>query len=182
MNTKLKHNIILIGFMGSGKTSVGERLAKRMSYQFQDTDLLIEQKAGDTINHIFQTRGEEYFRSLETNLLMELHTSLKNTVLSTGGGLPMIGQNTKLLKELGYVVYLKATKGTVIKRLKGDTTRPLLAGEDPEGKIERLMNVRGPFYEKAADKIIATDDKSFDEIINLIMETYLKQIYALPRR
>ncbi|MDF2611929.1 MAG: Shikimate kinase, partial [Lachnospiraceae bacterium] len=114
MNGRMKHNIILIGFMGSGKTSVGERLAKRLSYQFRDTDQLIESRAGDSINHIFELRGEDYFRTLETNLLLEIKPTLSNTVLSTGGGLPLQEQNTKLLKEIGYVVYLKASKETTL--------------------------------------------------------------------
>lgn len=177
-----KHNIILIGFMGSGKTSVGERLAERLSYRFQDTDQMIERKASDTINHIFQTQGEEYFRTMETNLLLELKTSLTHAVLSSGGGIPLREQNKKLLREIGYVVYLRATKETIVKRLLGDTTRPLLQGGDLQERVGLLLEYREPFYEKVANKIIATDDKSFDEIINLIMESYLKQIYSLPRR
>jgi len=176
MKRKFNHNIILIGFMGSGKTSVGELLAKRLSYQFKDTDRLIERKASETINHIFELRGEEYFRTLETNLLLELQPVLSHTVLSTGGGLPLREQNTKLLMEMGYVVFLKASKETVRKRLEGDITRPILRGEDLEEKIERLLGIRTPYYEKAAHKVIATDDKSFDEIINLIMESYMRLI------
>lgn len=174
---KRKHNIILIGFMGSGKTSVGERLAERISYYFQDTDHLIEQKAGDTISHIFNNHGEEYFRNMETDLLKELHQNMTNTVLSTGGGLPLREQNTKLLKDMGYVVYLKAGKETTLKRLMGDTSRPLLQGDELDKKVEHLLTIRTPIYEKSAHKIIATDDKSFDDIIHLVMESYLRQIY-----
>jgi shikimate kinase len=176
MNHKLKHNIILTGFMGSGKTSVGERLAKRLSYQFQDTDQLIERNERDTINHIFQTKGEEHFRNLETKLLSELKNTLNHTVLSTGGGLPIKELNSKLIKELGYVVYLKASKETTVKRLEGDTTRPLLRGEDLNEKVERLLTIRAPYYERTAHKIVATDGKSFDEIISCIMEAYMRII------
>ncbi len=172
----MKHNIILIGFMGSGKTSVGERLAKRLSYQFCDTDHMLEQNAGDTINHIFSTRGEEYFRNMETNLLKELLPKLSDTVLSTGGGLPLRDDNVRLLKELGYVIYLNASKETTIRRLRGDTTRPLLQGDGFEQRVERLLKLRTPIYEKAAHKIVATDGRSFEEIIHIIMEAYLKQI------
>ncbi len=173
----MKHNIILIGFMGSGKTSVGERLAKKLSYHFRDTDRLIEQKAGDTINHIFAVHGEEYFRGLETDLLKELKSSLEHTVLSTGGGLPLREMNSSLLKEMGFVVYLKATGQTTLQRLAGDTTRPLLQGEDKEQKVGRLLAERIPIYEKAAHKIIVTDGRSVDDIGNLIMEAYMKLIY-----
>lgn len=173
----MKHNIILIGFMGSGKTTVGERLAQKLSYRFKDTDQLLEQKERDTISHIFAVHGEEYFRSKETELLQELLPNLKQVVLSTGGGLPLREQNTKLLKELGFVVYLKASKETTLRRLKGDNTRPLLQGKDQEKRIESLLTYRTPIYEKAAHKLIATDNKSIDEIANIIMEAYMKLIY-----
>lgn len=172
-----KHNIILIGFMGSGKTSVGQRLAEQLSYQFRDTDQLIEQHAGDTINHIFAVQGEEYFRTMETTLIKKLLPELNNYVLSTGGGLPLKEQNSKLLKEMGFVVYLKASKETTVKRLRGDNSRPLLQGDELEQKVEHMLTLRTPIYEKAAHKIIATDDRSIDEIVHLIMEAYLKLIY-----
>jgi shikimate kinase len=173
----MKHNIILIGFMGSGKTSVGERLAERLGYQFRDTDRLIEKKAGDTINHIFAVHGEEYFRSLETDLLKELKPTLEHTVLSTGGGLPLREINTDLLKEMGFVVYLKASGQTTLQRLAGDITRPLLRGEDKAQKVERLLAERAPIYEKAAHKTIVTDGRSVNDIGTLIMEAYMKLIY-----
>ncbi len=173
----MKHNIILIGFMGSGKTSVGERLAERLGYQFRDTDRLIEQRAGDTINHIFAAHSEEYFRDLETDLLKELKPALVHTVLSTGGGLPLREINSSLLKELGFVVYLKASGQTTLQRLAGDKTRPLLRGDDKEQKVGKLLTERIPIYEKAAHKIIVTDGRSINDIRDLIMEAYMKLIY-----
>ena len=176
MKSNMKHNIILIGFMGCGKTSVGERLAQKLSYRFRDTDRLLEQSEGDTINHIFAQHGEEYFRKKETRLLEELISSLDHTVLSTGGGLPLREQNVEILQEMGFVVYLKASMETTLKRLKGDKTRPLLQGEDPEKRIESLLAYRTPIYEKAAQRIIVTDHKSIDEISTTIMEAYIKLI------
>lgn len=173
----LKHNIILIGFMGSGKTSVGIHLAERLSYQFKDTDQLLEKRAGDTISRIFSVHGEEYFRNLETGLLKELVPILNKTVLSSGGGLPIRDQNSKLIKELGYVVFLKASKQTTLSRLKGDSTRPLLQGEDLEKKVEKMLEIRTPIYEKAAHKVIATDGLTVEQVSQLIMENYLRQIY-----
>lgn len=163
--------------MGSGKTSVGVHLAERLSYQFRDTDQMIEKRVGDTINGIFRTHGEEYFRNLETSLLKELVTELHQTVLSTGGGMPLREQNIKLLKELGYVVFLKASKETTLTRLRGDTTRPLLQGDNLEQKIDRMLTIRTPIYEKAAHKIVVTDGKSIKEIAEMVMENYLRQIY-----
>lgn len=174
---KLKTNIILIGFMGSGKTSVGVKLAERLTYHFRDTDQMIEKQAGDTINHIFAVHGEEYFRSLETELLKNSKSNMDKTVLSTGGGLPLREQNSKLIREMGYVVFLKASKQTTLKRLRGDTTRPLLKGDDLEQKVDRMLTARTPVYEKAAHKIIVTDEKPINEIVETIMEAYLKQIY-----
>lgn len=173
----MNHNIILIGFMGSGKTCVGERLAQRLSYHFCDTDQMIERKTGDTINHIFEAHGEEYFRNLETELLKDMIPRTNQSVISTGGGLPIREVNARLLKEMGYVVYLKASRQTTINRLRGDSTRPLLKGEELEQKVDRMLKVRTPIYEQAAHKIIATDDKSIDDIVHFIMEIYLKQIY-----
>lgn len=174
---KLKMNIILIGFMGSGKTSVGIKLAEKLTYLFRDTDQMLERQAGDTINHIFAVHGEEYFRGLETELLKDLQNNMEKTVLSTGGGLPLREQNSKLLRDMGYVVFLKASKQTTLKRLRGDTTRPLLKGDDLEQKVDRMLTVRMPMYEKVAHKIIVTDEKSINEIVETIMEAYLKQIY-----
>lgn len=173
----MHHNIILIGFMGSGKTCVGKRLAECLTYRFRDTDQMIEQRTGDTINHIFAAHGEEYFRNLETDLLKEMQKQTSQAVISTGGGLPLREQNAKLLKEMGYVVYLKASRQTTVKRLRDDTTRPLLQGDELEQKVERMLTIRTPIYEKAAHKVIATDDKSIEEIVHFIMEAYLKQIY-----
>lgn len=177
MNRNIKHNIILIGFMGSGKTSVGDQLAKLLNYRFCDTDQMIEKRAADTINHIFSEHGEEYFRNLETNLVRELVSTLDHSVLSTGGGLPVREQNAKLLKDLGYVVFLKASKQTTIKRLQGDITRPLLQGDELSKKIDRMLEIRTPIYEKAAHKIVATDERSVQEIAQVIMESYMGLIY-----
>ncbi len=177
MKSNMKHNIILIGFMGCGKTSVGERLAQKLSYRFRDTDRMIEQKERDTINQIFAVHGEEYFRCKETGLLEELQSELDHAVLSTGGGLPLRERNAQLLKDLGFVVYLKASKETTLKRLSGDHTRPLLQGDDMEKRIEGMLDYRTPIYERVAHKIIVTDHKSIDEIATIIMEAYMKLIY-----
>jgi shikimate kinase len=166
-------NIILIGYMGCGKTSVGARLSKRLSYHFLDTDAMIEKKAKDTVSRIFAVHGEEYFRTLETELLKELQPKADRTVLSTGGGLPLREQNAVLLKEMGFVVYLKASKETTLQRLRGDTTRPLLQGGDAEQRIESMLAYRVPIYEKTAHAVITTDDKSVDEIVALIRELYV---------
>lgn len=165
-----KSNIILIGFMGSGKTSVGQFLANKLGYEFKDTDKMIEEEQKCTVQSIFATKGEKYFRHLETETIKNLNDKLNNTILSTGGGLPITEGNGVLLRQLGQVIFLRTKKDTIRKRLAGDNTRPLLAGSDQEEKMEALLNQRTPVYETVAHRIIDTDNKSLDEIAKEIME------------
>jgi shikimate kinase len=153
---------------GSGKTSVGLQLAYKLNFTFCDTDQMIEKEQNKSISTIFENEGEEYFRELETVLIENLYGRLHQSVLSVGGGLPIREGNTERLKRLGKVVYLKATKETILKRLSGDNTRPLLAGDNPGQKIEDLLQSRAPIYETAADIIINTDERTFHDIIEEI--------------
>lgn len=166
-------NIVLIGFMGSGKSSVGRRFAEQTGRSFMDMDKLIEQREGRLISDIFEQSGEDYFRALETRVLAELSESAEHMVISTGGGLPVKKSNHQYLKKLGTVVYLTVNADTVQRRLAGDTTRPLLAGGRPGEKIEALLQAREPIYREAADVVIATDRRSFTSIVNE-MEEILK--------
>ena len=158
----MKDNIILIGFMGAGKTSVGQELSSRYGKMLVDTDCLIEEKAGMSISRIF--KGEAYFRQLETEVLTDLLDCADNTVISVGGGLPMRAENRAILRELGEVIYLQVKPETVLERLKGDTTRPLLQGDHVEQKVKDLMDLRGPVYEEAAHRIVRVDKRSLKEI------------------
>jgi shikimate kinase len=161
----MKDNIILIGFMGCGKSSVGIKLSYRLKRTIIDTDKWIEKKQQTTVSEIFAREGEAAFRQMETDCLKELIETAKGQIISVGGGLPMKEENHELLKKLGRVIYLKITPEAVYERLKGDTTRPLLQVEDPMQRIRELLAYRGPVYEKCADVIIEVSDKSFDEII-----------------
>jgi len=164
-------NIILIGFMGCGKTSVGKKLSETLDMEFLDTDELIEEKQGRTISSIFETDGEATFRVMETVCLKELlKRDGKPFVLSVGGGLPIREENRKLLSQIGHVVYLKVSPEIVYMRLRNDKTRPLLQGVNPRGRIMDLMSARKNFYEGAADSIIEVDNKEFQEIIEEIKE------------
>lgn len=165
----MKH-VILIGFMGAGKTSVGKRLASHLKLSFTDTDDLIVQEQHMPVNQIFETYGEPYFRELETEMLKKLLQEEKRMVISVGGGLPMTAKNQPLFKELGQVVYLQASVDTLMERLKRDTSRPLLKGGDLRKKITGLMEAREATYEKVADIRIRTDKKSFSEIVLEISE------------
>ncbi len=151
-------NIIMVGFMGSGKTTVGRILAKKIGYEFFDTDKYIEKKEQMTINEIFATKGEPYFRALELEVAKEISTS-ENKVIGTGGGMVKNDEIMRLLKANGIVIYLKASPGKIAHNLRNDDSRPLLAGGDKYGKIKALLAQREPLYIKAADIIINTDRK-----------------------
>lgn len=165
-----KDNIILIGFMGCGKSSVGYRLSYALRRTLIDTDKLIEKQQNMTISQIFEEKGEQAFRQMETDCIRHLIDTADKQIISTGGGLPMKEENHMLLKQLGRVYYLKITAEAVYERLKEDTTRPLLKGDNPKEKIARLLQLRMPVYEACADEIIDVSDKSFDEIIREITQ------------
>ena len=166
----MKDNIILIGFMGCGKTSVGIRLSYAMKQTMIDTDKWIENRQKMTISEIFANYGEEAFRKMEKQCLAELIAKENGQIISTGGGLPVREENHALLKELGRVYYLKVSPEIVYERLKNDTTRPLLQTDNPKEKIRELLSYREPFYEKCADVIIEVSDLSFEEIIEQIIK------------
>lgn len=166
-----KDNYVLIGFMGSGKTTFGKALAAHCGMDFLDTDEYIEQQAGKTIAQIFAEDGEEAFRQIETDTLIQLRDSLHNTVVATGGGMPLRKENARLLKEIGTVNYLTATSKEIYDRVKDDTKRPLLQTDNPYEKICNMMKERKPKYEAACDKVIDTNSNDMEEIIGAIVET-----------
>ena len=164
------NNIILIGFMGSGKSTIGTYMEEK-GYVLIDTDECIEKDMGIPISEIFATKGEAYFRNLETECIRALiEKNTDKAVVSVGGGLPMREENQVLLKELGKIVYLRATVDTLVGRLTGDTKRPLLKGGDLKQKITDLFAKREETYENLADVIIDTDNCSLEEIYTGIME------------
>ena len=161
-------NVILIGFMGSGKTTVGLRLSYRLRRTVIDTDKEIEREEKRSISDIFAAEGEAYFRDKETACLKKLLKDAHNQIISVGGGLPIREENRMLLHELGLVFYLQASAQTIYERLKHDTTRPLLQGADPQNKIKTLLDERDGYYMEAADVVINVDDKDFDKILSEI--------------
>lgn len=167
-------NIVLIGFMGCGKSTVGQKLADALSYDFSDTDALIEEAYGKSISRMFEEDGEAFFRNAETELLKKLEKEADGVVLATGGGMPMREENVSLLKKIGTVVFLSAEIETILMRLQKDTGRPLADGEDREKKLRPLYEKRLPVYCKAADLCLYTEGKSFSEIIGEI-EMFLQE-------
>lgn len=170
----MKDNIALIGFMGSGKTTVGKALAKLMEMKFVDVDKVIAAREKKSINEIFEEKGQIYFRDLEREIIAQ--ESLKNNcVISTGGGSILDNENIKRLKETSFVVYLDCTIECLYQRLKNSTTRPILnVAEDKKKIIEDLYEKRRFLYEISADYTVKIDEKTnvFDTV-NTIKDAYI---------
>ena len=164
------NNILLIGPMGSGKTSVARLLANNLDKKFLDTDEEIMKKTGVDIAYIFDMEGEEGFRKRECLVLKECLND-NNTVLSTGGGIVLSKKNRNFLKDRGTVVYLQTSISSQVERTASSNNRPLLQNENPEETLEKLMFTRGPLYEEIADITIMTDNKSLQEMSKEIQRT-----------
>ncbi len=160
-----KKNLVLIGYMGSGKSTIGKAYAKKKGRTFLDTDAYIEAKEGRSISEIFSDEGETYFRKLEYDTIMELKHVFHDAVIATGGGLPISERNRAPLRQLGRIVYLKASKDTIYDRIKEDGNRPLLQVEEPRKEIQNMLQKREPIYESVSDQIIETDGRTVEEII-----------------
>jgi len=159
---KRARNLILIGFMGTGKTSVGMRVAKSLGWRFVDTDRLIVSKAGKPIPQIFEDSGEDAFRELETEVLRKCAAG-SGRVISTGGGIVTLERNREILKEAGYVIWLKASPETIYERVKNNRNRPLLKTGDPRTTIREMLEARRGFYVAASDLRIRTDGLTMEE-------------------
>lgn len=167
-------NLALIGFMGTGKSSVGQLTAAQLQFSFVDTDQLIESRAGKTIAEIFSQAGEKVFRELESQLLSELARSEK-TVISTGGGLSADAANLASLKQHALVICLWASPEAIWERVREQTHRPLLQDSDPQGKIRQLLEVRAPFY-RQADVLVNTEQRSTKEVAQHVLHQF--HLYA----
>ncbi len=149
-------NIVLVGFMGAGKTTVGRILAARLGYRFLDTDLRIEREQGRKVEEIFATFGQEYFRRLETDLLKRL-TAVQNMVVATGGGILTTPENANLIRKIGTSVYLEVRVEKLFERATRTDKRPLLKTENPFETMMELFQKRKELYE-TADIRIKTED------------------------
>ena len=161
-------NIVLVGFMGTGKTSVGLSLADRLGMTFLDMDDMIVEREERTIPEIFATDGEEYFRSLERSIVREL-AEREGLVVATGGGIVLNRDNIDDFERTGLVVCLSAAPEVILARVEADTNRPLLEGDDKMVKITDLLNKRQALYD-AVNCQVETDELSLDEVIGAIMD------------
>ena len=162
-------NIVLVGPMGSGKTTVGRRLAYELNQDFFDTDHEIIAKTGVTIDHIFDIEGEEGFRERESKILENL-CRMSNIILATGGGIVILPKNREILKNAGLVVYLSSSVDQLLRRTSKSKTRPLLENStDRKKTITELVEARDVYYREVASIVVDTTGKKLHEVINIII-------------
>lgn len=166
-------NIFLIGLMGAGKSTIGRQLARRLGKEFKDSDGEIEKRTGVNIDVIFDIEGEQGFRRRETETLREL-VAARGIVLATGGGAVLAPENQALLRDNGFIIYLKASAEHLAGRLRLDRRRPLLRSGDKLTKIRGLLDRREPVYQQLADMVIETDERSIYRVAGEI-STKVKQ-------
>ncbi|MBS4959424.1 MAG: shikimate kinase [Clostridiales bacterium] len=164
-----KSNIVLIGFMGSGKTTFGRKLSSRLHYKFVDMDRYLEKREGRSITEIFALEGEEGFRRIEIEVVKEL-ANRDLTVIATGGGVIKSAENMELLEEKGVVVYLKATPEHIYRNIGQDKSRPLLQGKDKMEKIRSLMKERLSIYEQYGQVTIDVSFGTVSQITDRIIQ------------
>jgi shikimate kinase len=160
--------LVLVGLPGSGKSTVGRQLARRLDIPFLDSDHAIEQRLGCSIREYFERQGEERFRDIETEVLAQLVLQGQG-VLSTGGGSVLREQNRDLLRQNGQVFYLHTSPQEVFRRLRNDQNRPLLQVADPQARLRELLDVRDPLYREAAHFVIETGRPSVATLVNMII-------------
>lgn len=165
----MRENIFLIGFMGAGKSTIAKGLQRTLGMELVEMDARIVEEQKMSINEIFAQYGEDYFRDIESQLILDIGQE-GNTIVSCGGGVVVRPQNTEYMKKSGKIVFLSATPQTIYERVKHSTDRPILNGHMNVEYIAQLMEKRRALYEAAADIRIETDGKSRDEICREIVQ------------
>lgn len=164
-------SIILIGIMGSGKTTVGREISRNLGLPLIDTDAMIETRTGTTISDIFATRGEDHFRDLETELLRDLASRNAAQIIATGGGIVIRPENRELLRKLGYVVWINADIDVLFDRVARYSHRPLLHTPNPKKTLQDLLELRSPWYQESAHLTIDTSNLTIQETVVGIVES-----------
>lgn len=162
VSSKTSRNVILIGYMGTGKTSIGKRVAQSLGFEFVDTDDLIVQSCSKAITQIFTDEGEDHFRDLESETLSVCAQS-NHQMISTGGGIVLRKRNREVLQYAGYVIWLRASAESILDRVSKNHDRPLLHTKNPLLKIRSMLEERDELYSSCADFIIDTDELSIGE-------------------
>ena len=161
--------IILVGLPGSGKSTVGRQLGRRLQRPFVDSDTVIEQRLGCTIREFFEREGEDAFRDVEQQVLADLCATGQPTVLATGGGIVLRPANRECLRATGTVVYLRAAPEDLARRLRHDVQRPLLQGVDPLVRLRDLFAVRDPLYREVANFTIDSARRSVAMMVGTVV-------------
>jgi shikimate dehydrogenase len=158
--------------MGSGKSTIAKLLAAKLNLQWLDLDQMLEEKEACSISQLVEKHGFPYFRKLESEILKSLQFKLTNSVVSTGGGVILNEDNCKILKSLGKVIWLKASSQVICERIKFDTSRPLIEGNNEAEKLEKIdsiLKARHNMYQETADLIVAVDDTEPTELVQNII-------------
>lgn len=161
--------IFLTGFMGAGKTTVGVILAEKLKVPFLDLDRLIEGMTGKSVEEIFSEHGEQFFRKVESDALVEAARKYSDVVISTGGGIVLKEENRNFIKQYGISIYLKAGIGELWNRISNDTSRPLLKVDKPYSRAEEILNERSELY-SLADYTVDTEGLTPDEVASRIAD------------
>jgi shikimate kinase len=167
---KTKPNLYIVGFMGVGKSAIGRRVARELSFQFIDTDEAIEKQVGKKIPEIFASEGEAQFRALEKAFIESGHPA-EGCVVSCGGGLVVQDGMSEILKSKGVVICLFASAESIIERTRRNSNRPLLNVKDPEARIRQLLAEREPIYMDSGT-CITTEDRTIPEVMKHLLRTY----------
>jgi shikimate kinase len=176
-------NLVLVGMMGSGKTTMGRALARHLGKDFVDSDQEIQKRTGVSIPYIFDIEGESGFRERESRIIAEL-VQHDNIVLATGGGAVLAEQNRELLRKAGIVIYLKASVNDLWHRTHHDKNRPLLQTKDPYGRLMELHQVRDPIYQQVADIVVQSGKQSVHSLMLALVadiEKYLLDHQAVAK-
>ena len=161
-------NIFLVGMMGAGKTTLGKALAQRLRREFVDTDRILVERTGVAVATVFEIEGEEGFRRRESGLLAEL-ARREDCVIATGGGMVLAGENRRVMRAAGTVVYLRARLDHLWERTRHDATRPLLSTPDPRATLATLLGEREPLYSDAAHVVVDTGSQSANTLVNRVV-------------
>jgi len=176
MNTpkQTARHLVLVGLMGSGKTTVGRRCAKKLERAFVDLDDLIMTHAAMSIDDIWRDRGEARFREMEREVVVDVCASPVPLVIACGGGTVVDAENRRRLREVGTIVWLRAPTAVLAARVGNDSRRPLLAG-DPAGVLARLAETRADAYAAAADAVVDTDDRDVNAVVAAVIDTFAEK-------
>jgi len=164
----MKKNIILVGLMGAGKSTIGRHLAKQLKMEFYDSDHAIEKRTGVSIATIFEIEGEKGFRAREEQMIAQL-CQFDNIILATGGGSVLRKVNRQLIQKSGHVIYLSTTPEQLYNRIRHNKSRPLMQTDNPLQALTNLLNEREPYYLDVADYIVKTGQQRISVVINRIL-------------